>query len=147
MGLGPIKSVIYVPKKISLLNFWSKAIKRNNVGHIQRILAFHDFTIHYSRKFMIFSGINFMNSSQIHYFFSGINFMHCWYMRNHVKLLHVQQGLEIHGLEEHGPWRYTVFNWIPKHLRYTVLGQKPWRCTFFLEIHGFWPKALKVHGF
>ena len=23
----------------------------------------------------------------------------------------VQQGLEIHGLKEHGPWRYTVFNW------------------------------------
>ena len=37
----------------------------------------------------------------------------------------IQQGLEIHGLEEHGPWRYTVFNWIPKHLRYTVLDQKP----------------------
>ena len=37
----------------------------------------------------------------------------------------VQQGLEIHGLKECGPWRYTVFNWIPKHLRYTVLGQKP----------------------
>jgi hypothetical protein len=37
----------------------------------------------------------------------------------------LQQGLEIHGLEEHGPWRYTVFNWIPKHLTYTVLGQKP----------------------
>ena len=37
----------------------------------------------------------------------------------------IQQGLEIHGLEKHGPWRYTVFNWIPKHLRYTVFGQKP----------------------
>ena len=37
----------------------------------------------------------------------------------------LQQGLKIHGLEEHGPWRYTVFNWIPKHLRYTILGQKP----------------------
>ena len=37
----------------------------------------------------------------------------------------IQQGLKIHGLEEHGPWRYTVFNWISKHLRYTVLGQKP----------------------
>ena len=36
--------------------------------------------------------------------------------------LHIQQGLEIHGLEECGPWRYTVFNWFPKHLRYTVLG-------------------------
>ena len=34
----------------------------------------------------------------------------------------IQQGLEIHGLEECGPWRYTVFNWFPKHLRYTVLG-------------------------
>ena len=33
----------------------------------------------------------------------------------------LQQGLEIHGLEECGPWRYTVFNWFPKHLRYTVL--------------------------
>ena len=37
----------------------------------------------------------------------------------------IQQGLEIHGLEAHGPWRYMVFNWISKHLRYTVLGQKP----------------------
>ena len=37
----------------------------------------------------------------------------------------IQQGLEIHGLEEHGPWRYTVFNWFPKHLRYTDFGQKP----------------------
>ena len=43
----------------------------------------------------------------------------------------VQQGLEIHGLEEHGPWSYTVFDWIPKHLRCTVLGQKPWRYTVF----------------
>ena len=41
----------------------------------------------------------------------------------------VQQGLEIHGLEEHGPWRYTVFNWIQKHLRYTDFGQKPCRYT------------------
>ena len=39
--------------------------------------------------------------------------------------LDVQQGLEIHGLKEHGPWRYMVFNWFPKHLRYTVFGQKP----------------------
>ena len=37
----------------------------------------------------------------------------------------VQQGLEIRGLEECGPWRYTVFNWFPKHLRYTDFGQKP----------------------
>ena len=37
----------------------------------------------------------------------------------------IQQGLEIHGLEECGPWRYTVFNWFPKHLRYTDFGQKP----------------------
>ena len=37
----------------------------------------------------------------------------------------IQQGLEIHGLEECGPWRCTVFNWFPKHLRYTDLGQKP----------------------
>ena len=59
----------------------------------------------------------------------------------------IQQSLEIHGLEEHGPWRYTVFNWISKHLRYTVLGQKPWRCTVFLETHDFWSKALKMHGF
>ena len=43
----------------------------------------------------------------------------------------IQQGLEIHGLEEHGPWRYTVFNWFPKHLRYTDFGQKPWRYTVF----------------
>ena len=46
--------------------------------------------------------------------------------------MRVQQGLEIHGLEEHGPWRYTVFNWIPKHLRYTVFGQKPCRYTVFV---------------
>ena len=38
---------------------------------------------------------------------------------------YIQQGLEIHGLKEHGPWRYTVFNWFPKHLRYTDFGQKP----------------------
>ena len=44
---------------------------------------------------------------------------------------YLQQGLEIHGLEEHEPWRYTVFNWFPKHLRYTVFDQKPWRCTVF----------------
>ena len=43
----------------------------------------------------------------------------------------VQQGLEIHGLEECGPWRCTVFNWFPKHLRYTDFGQKPWRYTVF----------------
>ena len=35
---------------------------------VQGVLAFHDFTIHDPRKFMIFSGINFMNSSQIHDF-------------------------------------------------------------------------------
>jgi hypothetical protein len=29
--------------------------------------------------------------------------------------LYVQQGLEIRGLEECGPWRYTVLNWFPKH--------------------------------
>ena len=45
--------------------------------------------------------------------------------------LDIQQGIEIHGLEECGPWRYTVLNWIPKKL----------------EIHRFWPKALKMHGF
>ena len=50
------------------------------------------------------------------------------YTQNHFG---IQQGLEIHGLEEHGPWRYTVFNWISKHLRYTVFDQKPWRCTVF----------------
>ena len=33
----------------------------------------------------------------------------------------VQQSLVIHGLEECGPWRYMVYSWIPKHLRYTVL--------------------------
>ena len=43
----------------------------------------------------------------------------------------IQQGLEIHGLEECGPWRYTVFNWFPKTL----------------EIHCFGLKALKMHGF
>ena len=43
----------------------------------------------------------------------------------------IQQGLEIHGLEECGPWRCTVFNWFPKHLRYTDFGQKPWRYTVF----------------
>ena len=37
----------------------------------------------------------------------------------------VQQGLEIHGLEKRGPWRYMVFNWFPKHSRYTDFGQKP----------------------
>ena len=37
----------------------------------------------------------------------------------------IQQGLEIHGLEECGPWRYTVFDWFSKHLRYTDFGQKP----------------------
>ena len=37
----------------------------------------------------------------------------------------LQQGLEIHGLKECGPWRCTVFNWFPKHLRYTDFGQKP----------------------
>jgi hypothetical protein len=36
--------------------------------------------------------------------------------RNAVKDL--QQGLEIHGLKECGPWRYTVLNWFSKHLRY-----------------------------
>ena len=77
-----------------------------------------------------------------------------YYSKNSVQKFSVQQGLEIHGLEECGPWRYTVLNWIPKHLRYTVFGQKPWRCTVFdylglktLEIHCFGPKALKMHGF
>ena len=42
-----------------------------------------------------------------------------------VNITLVQQGLEIHGLKECGPWRYTVFNWFPKHLRYTDFGQKP----------------------
>ena len=42
-------------------------------------------------------------------------------------MYYVQQGLEIHGLKECGPWRCTV----PKTL----------------EIHGFGPKALKIHGF
>ena len=51
---------------------------------------------------------------------------------NRFQFWNVQQGLEIHGLEEHGPWRYTVFNWIPKHLRYTVFEQKPWRYTVFI---------------
>ena len=37
----------------------------------------------------------------------------------------IQQGLEIHGLKECGPWGYTVFNWFSKHLRYTDFGQKP----------------------
>ena len=31
----------------------------------------------------------------------------------------VQQGLEIHGLEEHGTLDIHGFNWFPKHLRYT----------------------------
>ena len=52
-------------------------------------------------------------------------------LTNSSKWNYVQQGLEIHGLKECGPWRYTVFNWIPKHLRYTVFDQKPWRCTVF----------------
>ena len=60
---------------------------------------------------------------------------------------YVQQGLEIHGLEEHGPWRYTVFNWISKHLRYTVLGQKPWRCTVFLRYMDFDQKPWRCTVF
>ena len=60
---------------------------------------------------------------------------------------YVQQGLEIHGLEEHGPWRYTVFNWIPKHLRYTVFGQKPWRCTVFLRYTVFDQKPWRCTVF
>jgi hypothetical protein len=62
-----------------------------------------------------------------------------WPNKTHV----VQQSLEIHGLEEHGPWRYTVFNWIPKHLRYTVSGQKPWRCTDFFRDTRYLNKSLE----
>jgi hypothetical protein len=40
-----------------------------------------------------------------------------------IRVKYIQQGLEIHGLEKCGPWRYTVFNWVPKHLRYTVLAK------------------------
>ena len=46
-------------------------------------------------------------------------------------LVRLQQGLEKRGLEKCGPRRYTVFNWIPKHFRYTDFGQKPWRYTVF----------------
>ena len=43
--------------------------KQSKLGMlIQGVLAFHDFTIHDPCKFMIFSGINFMNSLQIHDF-------------------------------------------------------------------------------
>ena len=55
----------------------------------------------------------------------------------------LKQGLEIHGLEECGPWRYTVFNWFPKHLRYTDFGPKPWRYTVF----GFFVKKNYAHSF
>ena len=51
--------------------------------------------------------------------------------RHRERQMYLQQGLEIHGLEEHGPWRYTVFNWFPKRLRCTDFGQKPWRYTVF----------------
>ena len=58
----------------------------------------------------------------------------------------LQQGLEIHGLKECGPWRYTVFNWIPKHLRYTDFGQRPCRYTVFwkktVHLQGFWTKSV-----
>ncbi len=53
----------------------------------------------------------------------------------------IQQGLEIRGLEKCGPQRYTVFNWISKHLRYTIFGQKPWRYTVF------WFKKKKHYAF
>ena len=59
----------------------------------------------------------------------------------------VQQGLEIHGLEECGPWRYTVFNWFPKHLRYTDFGQKPWRYTVFDFLVKNYGHSYKVFQF
>ena len=60
----------------------------------------------------------------------------------------LQQGLEIHGLEKHGPWRYTVFNWFPKHLRYTDFGQKPWRYTVFdFLVKKFMPITYKFFQF
>ena len=45
--------------------------------------------------------------------------------RNHFYLFEIQQDLEIHSLKEWETWRYTGFNRIPKHLRYTEFGQKP----------------------
>ena len=90
------------------------------------------------------TGISLKRLAEKHiYFFSNEQSYHievalvncdCEYLA-YFELKKIQQGLEIHGLKEHGPWRYTVF------------GQKPWRCTVFLEIHGFWQKALKMHGF
>ena len=32
----------------------------------------------------------------------------------HSKLFQLQQGLEMRGLEECIPWRYTVLNWVQK---------------------------------
>ena len=52
------------------------------------------------------------------------------------------QGLEIRGLEECKPQRYTVFNWIPKHLRYMDFGQKPWRYIFFDIKNTLYPYIL-----
>ena len=54
-----------------------------------------------------------------------------YFVSNIGPIFQIQQGLEIHGLKECGPWRCTVFNWFPKHLRYAV----------------FSPKALKMHVF
>ena len=59
----------------------------------------------------------------------------------------VQQGLEIHGLKECGPWRYTVCNWFPKYLRYTDLDKKPWRCTVFYWVPKHFVHFVRVlHG-
>jgi hypothetical protein len=53
---------------------------------------------------------------------------------------YVQQGLEIHGLKECGPWRYTVFNWVPKHFVH-----------FVRVLHGntkdVHPSLLRIFGF
>ena len=56
-----------------------------------------------------------------------------WIIFEAVKVMNfeLQQGLKIQDLEEWGPRRYKVFNWIQIHLRYTDFDQKPWRYTVF----------------
>ena len=51
----------------------------------------------------------------------------CAKFRPKNKNLFIQQGLEIRGLQFHGPWTYAVLNWFPKHLSYTDFDQRPWR--------------------
>ena len=64
-----------------------------------------------------------------------------------------QQDLEIHGLEECGPQRYRVFDWIQKDLRYMDFGQKPCRYIFFEKkiplVHrcNLTKRGFEQHGF